>query len=91
MRSEEDAEGVQRIDGITDDFKRFADAESDLQLAALLPAHRVLMAFDLVFSPNEHAFTVVDHFAPDCADGARIRATRQLHPGYQVPFNKHSA
>jgi len=20
------------------------------------------MAFDLVFSPNEHAFTVVDHF-----------------------------
>jgi glyoxylase-like metal-dependent hydrolase (beta-lactamase superfamily II) len=56
------AEGVQRIDGITYDFKRFVDAESDLQLAALLPEQRVLMAFDLVFSPNEHAFTVVDHF-----------------------------
>ncbi len=55
-------EGVQRIDGITYDFKRFVDAESDLQLAALLPAQKVLMAFDLVFSPNEHAFTVVDHF-----------------------------
>src|SRR5882757_10552333 len=55
-------EGVQRIDGITYDFKRFDDAESDLQLAALLPEQKVLMAFDLVFSPNEHAFTVVDHF-----------------------------
>jgi hypothetical protein len=55
-------EGVQRIDGVTYDFKRFVDAESDLQLAALLPEQKVLMAFDLVFSPNEHAFTVVDHF-----------------------------
>jgi hypothetical protein len=56
------AEGVQRIDGIAYDFKRFVDAEADLQLAALLPEQKVLMAFDLVFSPNEHAFTVVDHF-----------------------------
>ena len=56
------AEGLQRIDGITYDFKRFVDAEADLQLAALLPEQKVLMAFDLVFSPNEHAFTVVDHF-----------------------------
>jgi hypothetical protein len=30
-----------------------------LQLAA---EQKVLMAFDLVFSPNQHAFTVVDHF-----------------------------
>src|SRR6266404_7809214 len=56
------AEGVQRIDGITYDFKRFVDAESDLQLAALLPEQKVLMAFDLVFSPNEHLFTGADHF-----------------------------
>src|SRR6266481_3075894 len=56
------AEGLQRIDGITYDFKRFVDAESDLQLAVLLPEQEVLMAFDVVFSPNEHAFTVVDHF-----------------------------
>jgi hypothetical protein len=55
-------EGLQRIDGITYDFRRFVDAESDLQLAALLPEQKVLMAFDLVFSPNEHVFTVVDHF-----------------------------
>jgi len=50
-------EGLQRIDGVTYDFKRFVDAESDLQLAALLPEQKVLMAFDLVFSPNQHAFT----------------------------------
>src|SRR6476660_7990488 len=37
-------EGPQRIDGVTYDFKRFVDAESDLQLAALLPEQKVLMA-----------------------------------------------
>jgi glyoxylase-like metal-dependent hydrolase (beta-lactamase superfamily II) len=56
------AEGLQRIDGVTYDFKRFVDAESDLQLAALLPDQKVLMAFDLVFSPNQHAFTGANHF-----------------------------
>jgi glyoxylase-like metal-dependent hydrolase (beta-lactamase superfamily II) len=56
------AEDLQQIDGVSYDFKRFVDAEADLQLAALLPEQKVLMAFDLVFSPNEHAFTVVDHF-----------------------------
>jgi metal-dependent hydrolase (beta-lactamase superfamily II) len=55
-------EGLQRIDGITYDFKRFVDAEADLQLAALLPEQRVLMAFDLVFSPNQHVFTGANHF-----------------------------
>ena len=48
-------EGPQRIDGVTYDFKRFVDGESDLQLAALLLDQKVLMAFDLVFSPNQHA------------------------------------
>jgi glyoxylase-like metal-dependent hydrolase (beta-lactamase superfamily II) len=55
-------EGLQRIDSITYDFKRFVDAESDLQLAVLLPEQKVLMAFDLVFSPNQHAFTGANHF-----------------------------
>ena len=55
-------EGPQRIDGVTYDFKRFVDAELDLQLAALLPEQKVLMAFDLVFSPNQHAFTGANHF-----------------------------
>ena len=55
-------EGQQRIDGVTYDFKRFVDGELDLQLAALLPEQKVLMAFDLVFSPNQHAFTGANHF-----------------------------
>ena len=55
-------QGLQRIDGVTYDFKRFVDAESDLQLAALLPEQKVLMAFDLVFSPNQHAFTGANYF-----------------------------
>src|SRR6202166_3016999 len=45
-------EGVQRIDAVTYDFKRFVDGESDLQLTVLLPDQKVLMAFDLVFSPK---------------------------------------
>jgi glyoxylase-like metal-dependent hydrolase (beta-lactamase superfamily II) len=56
------SEGRQRIDSVTYDFKRFVDAEADLQLAALLPEQKVLMAFDLVFSPNQHAFTGANHF-----------------------------
>ena len=55
-------EGLQQIDGVTYDFKRFVDAESDLQFAALLPEQKVLMAFDLVFSPNQHVFTGANHF-----------------------------
>ena len=55
-------EGPQRIDGVTYDFRRFVDAETDLQLAALLPEQKVLMAFDLVFSPNQHAFTGANQF-----------------------------
>ena len=55
-------EGPQRIDAVTYDFKRFVDGESDLQLAALLPDQKVLMAFDLVFSPNQHAFTGANQF-----------------------------
>ena len=56
------SEGPQRIDSVTYDFKRFVDAESDSQLAALLPEQKVLMAFDLVFSPHQHAFTGANHF-----------------------------
>ena len=55
-------EGLQRIDGVTYDFRRFVDAESDLQLAALLPEQKVILAFDLVFSPNQHVFTGGNHF-----------------------------
>jgi glyoxylase-like metal-dependent hydrolase (beta-lactamase superfamily II) len=60
--TEKITDGPQRIDGITYGFRGFVDAESDLQLAVLLPEQKVLMAFDLVFSPNQHAFTGGDHF-----------------------------
>jgi hypothetical protein len=68
---------LQRIESITYDFKRFVDAESDLQLAALLPEQKVLMAFDPVFSPNEHAFTLVDHFNHWMIDHRFLRGHRQ--------------
>jgi glyoxylase-like metal-dependent hydrolase (beta-lactamase superfamily II) len=55
-------EGLQRIDGVTYDFRRVVDAESDLQLAALLPEQKVILAFDLVFSPSQHVFTGGNHF-----------------------------
>jgi hypothetical protein len=45
-------EGPQRIGGVAYDFKRFVDGESDLQLAASPPDQKVLMAYDLVFSPT---------------------------------------
>jgi hypothetical protein len=55
-------EGVQEIDGVIYDFKKFEDGESEVQLTALLPRHKLLMAFDLVFSPTVHAFTVAPVF-----------------------------
>ena len=54
-------EGLQRIDGVAYDFRRFVDAESDLQLVALLPEQKVMLAFDLVFSPKQHVFTGGKH------------------------------
>jgi glyoxylase-like metal-dependent hydrolase (beta-lactamase superfamily II) len=55
-------EGRQTIDGVVYDFKRYLDAESDLQLVALLPEQKVLMAFDLVFPAKDHLFTIGAHF-----------------------------
>jgi hypothetical protein len=84
-------EGLQGIDGITYDFKRFVDAEADLQLAALLPEQKVLMAFDLVFSPNEHAFTVVDHFAHWMIVLEQLKALQgydTITIGHDTPVNR---
>jgi hypothetical protein len=55
-------QGVQEIDGVVYDFKKFEDGEYDVQLAALFLRHKLLMAFDLVFSPTVHAFTVAPFF-----------------------------
>ena len=54
--------GTERIDGVRFEFLRFVDAESALQLVAILPDRHSLLAFDLAFAPNEHVFTVTPHF-----------------------------
>jgi glyoxylase-like metal-dependent hydrolase (beta-lactamase superfamily II) len=56
------AEGDQAIDGVAYKFRKYADAESDLQLVALLPDQKVMLAFDLVFSPRDHIFIVASNF-----------------------------
>jgi hypothetical protein len=55
-------EGDSWIDGVRFEFKRFIDAESALQLVALMPDQQTLLGFDLVFGPNDHVFTVTAHF-----------------------------
>ena len=55
-------EGTEEIDGVPFEFLRFIDAESALQLVAIMPEQRSLLAFDLAFGPNEHVFTVTPHF-----------------------------
>ena len=55
-------EGAASIDGIRFEFKRFIDAESALQLVALMPEQQTLLGFDLVFGPNDHVFTVTADF-----------------------------
>ena len=55
-------EGEVSIDGVRFEFKRFTDAESALQLVALMPDQQTLLGFDLVFGPNDHVFTVTANF-----------------------------
>jgi len=55
-------EGLEEIDGVRFCFLRFVDAESALQLVAIMPDQRCLLAFDLAFAPNVHVFTVTSHF-----------------------------
>src|SRR5271155_9370 len=55
-------EGPQRIDGVTYDFKRVVDAESDLQLPALPPPRKMPIGWVPVGSPTQHAFTGANHF-----------------------------
>jgi glyoxylase-like metal-dependent hydrolase (beta-lactamase superfamily II) len=55
--------GPQKIAGIEFEFREIKDAESDLQLLALMPRQKVMLAFDLVFAPHDHVFTMAPHFA----------------------------
>ncbi len=54
--------GKQTIAGVPFEFRELLDIESDVQLLALMPEQQVLLAFDLVFAPRDHAFTVAGHF-----------------------------
>jgi hypothetical protein len=50
------APGKQTIAGVRFEFREFLDAESEVQLLALMPDQKVMLAFDLVFAPQVHAF-----------------------------------
>ncbi len=54
--------GQQTIAGVPFEFRELLDIESEVQLLALMPDQQVMLAFDLVFAPRDHAFTVVPHF-----------------------------
>lgn len=54
--------GEQTIDGIRFVFSELRDAEANFQLLALMPDQRMMLAFDLVFGPREHLFTVQPTF-----------------------------
>ena len=56
------AEGRTTIGGVKFEFMRFVDAESAVQLVAIMPDQGVMLAFDLAFAPYEHVFTVTPHF-----------------------------
>ena len=50
------------IDCVPFEFQRFVDAESAVQLVALMPDQQTLLGFDLIFAPDQHVFTVAPHF-----------------------------
>lgn len=54
--------GTQTLDGIRFDFRELLDGEANIQLVALMPDQKVVLAFDLVFAPGEHVFTVQPTF-----------------------------
>jgi len=54
--------GRQTIAGVPFEFRELQDIESDVQLLALMPEQQILLAFDLLFAPRDHAFTVAPHF-----------------------------
>lgn len=55
-------EGSASIDGVAFEFEQVVEAESDVQLVGRLSEQRVLLAFDLVYPPTYHVFTVEPHF-----------------------------
>lgn len=56
------AVGEATIGGVRFDFERQPDGESDWQTIVRLPDAGVVMAFDLVFPPDTHLFTVANYY-----------------------------
>lgn len=80
-------EGTENIDGVPFEFRRLVDAESALQLVAIMPEQRSLLAFDLAFGPNEHVFTVTPHFD----NWMQILEGLSALPTYDHVFSGHGA
>ena len=80
--------GKTTIDGVEFNFREFLDAESDYQLVALMPKQRVLLAFDIVFSPNDFAFTVApffDHWVTVLQSLKGIKGYDRIIIGHDAP------
>lgn len=56
------AVGEATIGGVRFEFERQPDGESDWQSIVRLPVAGVVMAFDLVFPPETHLFTVANYY-----------------------------
>lgn len=56
------AVGAETIGGVRFEFERQRDGESDWQTIVRLPDAGVVMAFDLVFPPEHHLFTVANYY-----------------------------
>src|SRR5262249_13077672 len=78
-------QGTEEIDGVLFEFLRFVDAESALQLVAVMPEQRSLLAFDLAFGPDDHVFTVTPHFD----NWMQILAGLRALPTYDYVFSGH--
>jgi hypothetical protein len=90
-------EGTEEIDGVRFEFLRFIDAESALQLVAIMPEQRSLLAFDLAFGPNEHVFELAPVWwtvARPGGGGSRPAATgpsTNTEPTHYVASKRNSA
>ena len=79
--------GAQTFDSARLEFREYLDAESNVQLVALLPEQHVMLAFDLVFAPRDHAFTLVPNFD----NWVSILEALKAMPGYDTIIIGHDA
>jgi glyoxylase-like metal-dependent hydrolase (beta-lactamase superfamily II) len=78
-------EGTMTVDGIDYALQCIVDAECELQLVALLPEHKVLFAFDLVFGKRDHVFVASNNFD----HWLRVLDTLEQMEGYETIILGH--